>query len=163
MAASEPSPNASTSRPTTSKDSSTSAREAEIGLTVVGPEDPLSIGIVDRFQQAGLRVFGPNKAAAEIESSKAFARELCRRHKIPGPGFWVFEKASMALAFLENRPEGPIVVKASGLAAGKGVVVAKNLDEGARRRALLHGAAHVRRRGPDRGDRGDARGVASCR
>ena len=108
------------------------AVETEIGLTVVGPEDPLVRGIVDVFQAAGLLVFGPNKAAAEVEGSKAFARELGRRHKIPGPGFWVFEKAAMALAFLENHGEGPIVVKASGLAAGKGVIVAQNLDEAKR-------------------------------
>lgn len=105
------------------------AVETGIGLTVVGPEDPLVRGIVDVFEEADLLIFGPNKAAAEIEGSKAFARELGRRHKIPGPGFWVFEKAAAALAFLENHGEGPIVVKASGLAAGKGVIVAQSLEE----------------------------------
>lgn len=105
------------------------AVESGIDFTVVGPEDPLVRGIVDLFSDSGLKIFGPRKAAAEIEGSKAFSRELGRRHKIPGPGFWVFDQVSMALAFLENRPEGPIVVKASGLAAGKGVVVAKDLDE----------------------------------
>ena len=105
------------------------AVETGIDFTVVGPEDPLVNGIVDMFTERGLKIFGPRKAAAEIEGSKAFSRELGRRHKIPGPGFWVFDQAAMALAFLENRPEGPIVVKASGLAAGKGVVVAKDLDE----------------------------------
>jgi phosphoribosylamine--glycine ligase len=100
------------------------ARENAIELTVVGPEDPLCAGIVDVFRAAGLRIFGPTRAAAQIEGSKAFARELCRRNKIPQPGFWVFEEPAMALAFLENRADGPIVVKASGLAAGKGVVVA---------------------------------------
>jgi len=102
------------------------ARESGVDLTVVGPEEPLCNGIADVFKEAGLRIFGPSRAAAEIEGSKAFARELCRRNKIPQPGFWVFEEPAMALAFLENRLEGPIVVKASGLAAGKGVTVAPN-------------------------------------
>ncbi len=105
------------------------AVETGIDLTVVGPEGPLVAGIVDVFLDANLKIFGPTKAAAEIEGSKAFARELGRRHKIPGPGFWVFENAPQAMAFLENRVDGPIVVKASGLAAGKGVVVAQNLEE----------------------------------
>jgi phosphoribosylamine--glycine ligase len=101
----------------------------KVDLTVVGPEGPLVAGIVDAFQQQKLRCFGPSKAAAEIEGSKAFARELCRRHRIPSPGFWVFEELALARSFLDNRPDGPIVVKASGLAAGKGVTVCKNNDE----------------------------------
>jgi phosphoribosylamine--glycine ligase len=105
------------------------AKENQIGLTVVGPEAPLCAGIVDVFQQQKLLCFGPTKAAAEIEGSKAFARELCRRHRIPGPGFWVYEELALARAFLDNRPDGPIVVKASGLAAGKGVAVCRNNDE----------------------------------
>lgn len=104
------------------------AREEAIDLTVVGPEEPLVRGIVDLFEDAGRVIFGPRRVAAEIEGSKAFARELGRRHKIPGPAFWVFEKAAMALAFLENRPEGRVVVKASGLAQGKGVTVADDLE-----------------------------------
>ncbi|MEM7198719.1 MAG: phosphoribosylamine--glycine ligase [Planctomycetota bacterium] len=104
------------------------ALEQRIHLTVVGPEDPLCSGIVDAFEAADLKIFGPPQGAAEIEGSKAFARELCRRNKIPSPAFWVFERPGMALAFLENRPEGPIVVKASGLAQGKGVTVCPNLD-----------------------------------
>ncbi len=105
------------------------AKQNKIGLTVVGPEAPLCGGIVDEFAQQKLLCFGPNKAAAEIEGSKAFARELCRRHRIPGPGFWVYEELALARSFLDNRPDGPIVVKASGLAAGKGVTVCKNNDE----------------------------------
>ncbi len=108
------------------------AREHEVGLTVVGPEDPLCAGLVDRLTAAGLTAFGPNRGAAEVEGSKVFARELCRRNKIPSPAFWVFERAGQALAFLENRAEGPIVVKASGLAAGKGVVVARSTAEAQR-------------------------------
>ncbi|MEO6597985.1 MAG: phosphoribosylamine--glycine ligase [Planctomycetota bacterium] len=101
----------------------------KIDLTVVGPEGPLCAGIVDEFQKHKLVCFGPNKAAAEIEGSKAFARELCRRHRIPGPGFWVFDDHLLARSFLDNREDGPIVVKASGLAAGKGVVVCKTSAE----------------------------------
>jgi len=105
------------------------AKENGIGLTVVGPEDPLCAGIADEFAAAGLLVFGPTKAGAEIEGSKAFAREICRRHRIPSPGFWVFDDMAQANAFLENREDGPIVVKASGLAAGKGVTVAADFKE----------------------------------
>jgi phosphoribosylamine--glycine ligase len=105
------------------------ATAEKIDLTVVGPEAPLCAGIVDEFQKAKKLCFGPNKAAAEIEGSKAFARELCRRHRIPGPNFWVYEELALARSFLDNRPDGPIVVKASGLAAGKGVTVCKNNDE----------------------------------
>jgi phosphoribosylamine--glycine ligase len=105
------------------------AKQNAIDLTVVGPEEPLCLGIADAFVEQKLAVFGPSKAAAEIEGSKAFARELCRRHKIPSPMHWTFESPLPAYAFLENRADGPIVVKASGLAAGKGVVLAKNRVE----------------------------------
>ena len=105
------------------------AKAEHIDLTVVGPEDPLCNGIVDAFESANLRVFGPRANAAEVEGSKAFARDLCRRHKIPAPAYWTFEQAAPALTFLDNRPDAPIVVKASGLAAGKGVVVARNGEE----------------------------------
>ncbi len=105
------------------------ARETNVDLTVVGPEDPLCAGIVDEFAGAGLKIFGPNRKAAQIEGSKVFARDLCRRNRIPSPSFWVFENMAQANAFLENRPDAPIVVKASGLAAGKGVAVVANHDE----------------------------------
>lgn len=120
------------------------ARESRIDLTVVGPEAPLCRGIVDAFEEAGLRIFGPRRKAAQIEGSKAFARELCRRHKIPSPGFWVFEDQAMALAFLENRPEGPLVVKASGLAGGKGVTVCDDLRQA---RAAVRACMETRRFG----------------
>jgi phosphoribosylamine--glycine ligase len=100
------------------------AREVGAELTVIGPEAPLCAGVVDAFRGNGLLAFGPSAEAARIEGDKAFARELCRRHRIPSPAFWVFEDQRQALAFLENRPDGPIVVKAAGLAAGKGVTVA---------------------------------------
>ena len=105
------------------------AAENRIDLTVVGPEGPICAGLVDLFGEAGLKAFGPSKAAAEIEGSKSFARELCRRHRIPSPGFWVFDEPIKAHAFLEYREEGPIVIKASGLAAGKGVTVAMDHDQ----------------------------------
>lgn len=105
------------------------AVENAIDLVVVGPEAPLCAGIVDEMTKAKIRCFGPTRQAAELEGSKAFARELCRRHRIPSPLFWTFEDAAKAKAFLDMREEGPLVVKASGLAAGKGVVVCKKLDE----------------------------------
>ena len=93
------------------------AVDRAIELTVVGPEAPLCDGIVDLFRERGRLCLGPDKAAAEIEGSKRFARELCEKHRIPGPSFWSFENPATARSFLENRPDGPIVVKASGLAA----------------------------------------------
>ena len=105
------------------------AAAEKIDLTVVGPEAPLCAGIVDEFQKQKRLCFGPDKAAAEIEGNKAFARELCRRHRIPGPNYWTFEDHLLARSFLTNREDGPIVVKASGLAAGKGVTVCKNSEE----------------------------------
>jgi phosphoribosylamine--glycine ligase len=112
------------------------AVDNEIDLTVVGPEAPLCEGIVDLFRERGRLCLGPDKAAAEIEGSKRFARELCEKHRIPGPSFWAFESPAMARSFLENRPDGPIVVKASGLAAGKGVIVCKDNEEA--RKAVTH-------------------------
>src|SRR5690606_2988849 len=94
-----------------------------------GPEAPLCGGLVDALTEAGIRAFGPDRRAAEIEGDKAFARDLCRRHRIPGPQFWTFDDLRQALAFLDNRADEPIVVKAAGLAAGKGVTVAEGRDQ----------------------------------
>ncbi|MBL9076135.1 MAG: phosphoribosylamine--glycine ligase [Planctomycetes bacterium] len=105
------------------------AQQERIDLTVIGPEAPLCLGVVDLFQQHKLLCFGPDKLAAEIEGSKSFARELCRRHRIPGPNFWTYDHPAQARSFLDNREDGPIVVKASGLAGGKGVAVCKNNAE----------------------------------
>ncbi|RJP37064.1 MAG: phosphoribosylamine--glycine ligase [Phycisphaerales bacterium] len=98
------------------------ARACEVGLTVVGPEAPLCAGIVDRFRQAGLRVFGPTQAAARIEGDKAYAKRLMRSADIPTAGGRVFTQFADARAFVATRETG-VVVKAAGLAAGKGVIV----------------------------------------
>jgi phosphoribosylamine--glycine ligase len=105
--------------------------EAErVDLTVVGPEGPLGLGIADAFRKAQLRIFGPTRAAARIETSKAFSKELMTRHRIPTAAASTFESLAPALAHLERQPL-PIVVKADGLAQGKGVVVAKTREEAA--------------------------------
>ncbi len=104
------------------------AEREDVALTVVGPEAPLVAGIVDRFEAAGLRIFGPRAAAAQLEGSKAFAKDFLARHRIPTAHYAVFTDADAALAHLQ-RVGAPIVVKADGLAAGKGVVVATTLAE----------------------------------
>lgn len=104
------------------------ARDEHVGLTVVGPEGPLAAGIVDRFWGAGLRIFGPRSQAARLESSKNFAKEFMARHGIPTARHASFTDPEEALAYLDE-VGAPIVVKADGLAAGKGVVVARTLDE----------------------------------
>jgi len=100
----------------------------KIALTVVGPEQPLAAGIVDEFRKHGLRVFGPTKAAAQLESSKAFSKAFMKRHQIPTADYETFTDAAAAHAYVDERGV-PIVVKADGLAAGKGVVVATTLHE----------------------------------
>ena len=99
------------------------ARQERIALTVVGPEAPLAAGIVDAFQDAGLLVFGPTRAAAELESSKVFCKNLLRSAAVPTADYRVFRDYAEAVKFLEDRQEAPLVVKADGLAAGKGVIV----------------------------------------
>ncbi|MGQ0793433.1 MAG: phosphoribosylamine--glycine ligase [Deltaproteobacteria bacterium] len=104
------------------------ARAEEIDLVVVGPELPLSLGIVDRFQAEGMRIFGPAKAAAQIESSKAFAKNLMKKYKIPTAFYAVFDNFDEAMNWVrEVKP--PLVVKADGLAAGKGVVICRTERE----------------------------------
>ncbi len=110
------------------------ARGESVALTVVGPEAPLVAGVVDRFQQAGLRIFGPTAAAARLEGSKAFAKAFMQRHGIPSARHAVFTETEAALEYLQQHAarhgeDAPIVVKADGLAAGKGVVVAGGLAE----------------------------------
>ncbi len=104
------------------------AQSNQIGLTVVGPEAPLAAGVVDEFRAHGLRIFGPSRAAAQLESSKAFSKAFMARHAIPTAEFETFSDPVAAHAYVE-RKGAPIVVKADGLAAGKGVVVAMTLAE----------------------------------
>ncbi|HEV3021057.1 MAG TPA: phosphoribosylamine--glycine ligase [Pirellulales bacterium] len=99
------------------------AQQNQIGLTVVGPEAPLTAGIVDAFQAAKLRIFGPSKAAAELEGSKVFCKNLLRHADVPTADYRVFRGADRAVTFLKERDDVPVVIKADGLAAGKGVVV----------------------------------------
>jgi len=104
------------------------AQREDIYLTVVGPEAPLAAGVVDVFRKAGLRIFGPTKAAAQLESSKDFAKRFMTRHNIPTAFFETFSDIAAAHAYV-NKHGAPIVIKADGLAAGKGVVVATTPDE----------------------------------
>jgi phosphoribosylamine--glycine ligase len=104
------------------------ARREQIGLTVVGPEAPLAAGVVDAFRAAGLRIFGPTQAAAQLESSKDFAKAFMARHGLPTARYRTFTDAHAAHAYIAERG-APIVVKADGLAAGKGVVVAMTREE----------------------------------
>jgi len=99
------------------------AQENDIELTVVGPEVPLVMGVVDAFEAAGLRCFGPSKAAAELEASKSFTKDFLARHKIPTADYQVFTEVEPAKNYIKQQG-APIVVKADGLAAGKGVIVA---------------------------------------
>src|SRR4030067_2430606 len=104
------------------------AKEKKIDLTVVGPELPLSLGIVDKFEEAGLRVFGPTASAARLEYSKAFAKEMMAKCNIPTAVFKTFTFSHEAKEYIKEK-EVPLVIKADGLAAGKGVVVAETVDE----------------------------------
>jgi phosphoribosylamine--glycine ligase len=104
------------------------AVEQQVGLTVVGPEVPLTLGIVDAFKAKGLRVWGPSKAASQLEGSKVAMKEFLRRHNIPTAQFKIFNKAAEAIAYVVEN-DGPVVVKCDGLAAGKGVTVAKDAAE----------------------------------
>ncbi|MFN3296528.1 phosphoribosylamine--glycine ligase [Caldimonas sp.] len=104
------------------------AQSEKIALTVVGPEAPLAAGVVDAFRARGLRIFGPTQAAAQLESSKAFAKDFMKRHGIPTAAYETFSDPAAAHAYVD-RLGAPIVIKADGLAAGKGVVVAMTLAE----------------------------------
>ena len=104
------------------------ALQEKIHLTVVGPEAPLAAGVVDAFRAAGLKIFGPTQAAAQLESSKDFAKAFMLRHGIPTAAYGTFTQALEAHTYIDQQG-APIVIKADGLAAGKGVVVAQTLDE----------------------------------
>lgn len=104
------------------------ARANNIGLTIVGPEVPLVLGVVDAFNAAGLTIFGPSKGAAQLEGSKAFTKDFLARHHIPTADYQNFTEVEPALAYLD-KTGAPVVIKADGLAAGKGVIVAMTLKE----------------------------------
>jgi len=104
------------------------AKDNAVDLTIVGPEGPLSMGIVDEFTKAGLRVFGPSGKAAEIEASKTFSKNLMKKYCIPSADYGVFTDRAAAEAYVREKG-APIVVKADGLAAGKGVIVAETVEE----------------------------------
>jgi len=105
------------------------AKDNHVGLTVVGPEVPLVAGIVDAFEKEKLRIFGPNKAAAQLEGSKVFCKEILHKGNVPTAMHKVFYDGDAAVAYLRGGPDMPVVVKADGLAAGKGVVVCDTRDE----------------------------------
>ncbi len=105
------------------------AEEKKIDLTVVGPELPLAMGIVDEFQKKGLKIFGPNKKASKIEADKSFAREFINKFGIPAPKFQVYETAHEAHRYTKTINKFPVVVKASGLAGGKGTFIVNNRKE----------------------------------
>lgn len=100
------------------------AKEQRIDLTVVGPEDPLAQGIVDAFEKDGLKIFGPSRSAARLESSKAFAKQLLEKKNVPASTGAIFSDWETAVLFIRTHG-APVVVKADGLAAGKGAVVCK--------------------------------------
>jgi phosphoribosylamine---glycine ligase len=130
------------------------AKTEGIQLTVVGPEAPLAAGVVDAFRAAGLKVFGPAQAAAQLESSKDFAKQFMARHNIPTAAFGTFTDAAAAHAYIDAQG-APIVVKADGLAAGKGVVVATSTDE-------AHAAVEAMLAGNSMGDAGHRVVIEEC-
>jgi phosphoribosylamine--glycine ligase len=105
------------------------AKQNEVGLTIVGPEAPLVAGIVDAFEEAGLKIFGPKKNAAELEGSKVFCKDLLRHADVPSADYQVFHSPDEAVKFIKEREDAPVVVKADGLAAGKGVFVCAHRQE----------------------------------
>ena len=127
---------------------------SDIAFTVVGPEAPLAAGVVDAFRAAGLRIFGPTQAAAQLESSKDFAKQFMARHGIPTAAFGTFTEAASAHACIDQQG-APIVVKADGLAAGKGVVVATTADE-------AHAAVDAMLAGNSMGEAGHRVVVEEC-
>ena len=103
-------------------------KKKQIGLTIVGPEAPLVIGLVDAFKAAGLKCFGPDKAPAQLEGSKAFSKDFLQRHNIPTAAYQAFDDFEQAASYIREQG-APIVVKADGLAAGKGVILADTVEQ----------------------------------
>lgn len=104
------------------------AKDKDIGLTIIGPEAPLVIGVVDAFRKANLKCFGPTQAAAILEGSKSYSKDFLKRHDIPTAAYEVFTEKALAIEYLKSQSL-PIVVKADGLAAGKGVIIAETLEQ----------------------------------
>ena len=105
------------------------SKENQIDLVVVAPDDPLAAGMVDALNAEGIMTFGPTKAAAQIEASKVFAKDLMKQHNIPTASYEVFDDPAKALSYIEQKNEYPVVIKADGLALGKGVIIAADHDE----------------------------------
>lgn len=105
------------------------AKIQKIDLTVVGPEQPLTLGIVDEFEKQGLRIFGPNKKASVLEASKIYTKEFCLRHGIPTAPFKTFTSSDEAKKYVQSKNTFPIVIKADGLSAGKGVIICKSAEQ----------------------------------
>ena len=105
------------------------AKEQAVDFVVVAPDDPLAAGMVDRLEGEGIPAFGPTAAAARLESSKVFSKNLMKQHGIPTAGYEVFSDADAAFAYIERQNQYPVVVKADGLALGKGVIIAQNREE----------------------------------
>ena len=105
------------------------AKDKSIDLVFVAPDDPLAAGMVDALEEAGIRAFGPRANAAQIESSKVFSKDLMRRYQIPTADYRVFDDPREALAFIREKDQYPTVVKADGLALGKGVIIAADYGE----------------------------------
>lgn len=105
------------------------AKENNINLAFVAPDDPLAAGMVDAFEEAGIRAFGPNAKAAVIEASKVFSKDLMKKYNIPTAEYEVFNEAEKAVEYITEKNEFPVVIKADGLALGKGVIIAKTIDE----------------------------------
>lgn len=108
----------------------TFCKNTKIDFVVVGPEDPLTLGIVDEFSKVGIKSFGPSQSASKLESSKVFTKLFCKKHSIPSANFRIFDEYTKAQSFMEsNEAKYPIVLKADGLAAGKGVIIAQDKNE----------------------------------
>ena len=105
------------------------AKDLQVDLVFVAPDDPLVLGMVDAMQEAGFATFGPNKAAAIIEGSKVFSKNLMKKYQIPTASYEVFHTPEDAMRYMEEKDQFPIVVKADGLALGKGVMIPQNLEE----------------------------------
>jgi len=108
------------------------AKEKSVDLVVVAPDDPLALGMVDALEKEGIRAFGPRKDAAIIESSKAFSKNMMKKYGIPTASYEIFEDSKAAMAYLEKQQKYPVVIKADGLALGKGVIIAADYDEACR-------------------------------